>query len=460
MQPSQDRATYEKQLYDVALRATQAYQRRDLEVAVTAHRELVALAPHFSEAHSNLGVALFELGRLEEAVVAFNQAIATKPDSAEAYSNLGYALQELGRHDEALSALRRAVALRGDFADAHSNLGSVLQDGGETGEAVREFRAAIAATPDHAKAHNNLAHMLLRLGDYAEGWKEYEWRWQSVGIPPRAFSQPAWDGGPCAGKTILLHAEQGIGDTLQFLRFVPAVAARGARIILEVHPDLVDLCRGLPVAEVVAAGAPLPAFDQYLSLLSLPRVLGTLLETIPADGAYLRVPPGRDAVFAGLLAPTGKLRIGVAWAGNPNHPHDRKRSVPAALFARLASVAGVQLYSLQVGGGDGGAALAGAIDLAPYLSTFAETAAAVAQLDLCISVDTALAHLAGALFRPVWVLLPFSPDWRWLVERTDSPWYPTATLFRQRRPDDWAGVFDQVAGALEGFAANGVDSEP
>lgn len=432
----------------LATDAAAALAAGDFEAAIATYRRIVELVPGFSAAHSNLGVALFNLGRLGEAEAAFRRAIATKPDSAEAYSNLGYVLQELGRNDEALAALRHAVALKADCADAQSNLGAVLQAEGRVGEAADAFGRAAAISPEHAKARSNLGQVLLRNGDYAQGWREYEWRWQAVGLAPPRFVQPEWDGGPPAGRTLLLHAEQGQGDTIQFARFIPLLAAMGARVVLAAPPPLVELLGQLP-ATVVAAGQPLPPFDVHLALLSLPRVLGTTADTIPAEVPYLRSPPGRVPAVESLLAPSGRLRLGITWAGNPQHANDRRRSVPSRLFAPLCALPGVQVFSLQVGRTDDAVPPAGAVDLAPHLAAgWRATAAAIANLDLCICVNSAVAHLAGAMACPVWVLLPLAADWRWLLERTDLPWYPTARLFRQQRTGGWEAVMARVAAEL------------
>ncbi len=442
-----DLEALKEQLRALAVQAAVQHGAGNLEAAVELYRRMVELSPAISEVHSNLGVALFDLGRLDEAVAAFRLAIQLKPDSAEAHSNIGYALQEQGRHEEAAAALRRAIALKGDYAEAYSNLGNVLQQQGKTGEALEALHQATAVDPGHAKAHNNLAQILLRSGDYAAGWAEYEWRWYAVHLAPRSYAQPRWDGSPLAERTLLLYAEQGVGDTMQFVRYVPLVAALGGRVVLEVPRALVSLMEQLP-ATVVAAGDAIPAFDVHLPLMSLPRLFGTTVDTIPNQMPYLTPPPDRLAALAAPPAAAGLPRVGFAWAGNAQHPNDRKRSIPFRAIRPLLEVPGIQAFSLQVGRDGGEAAACGAVDLAPGLADFADTAAWIDRMDLCVCADTAVAHLAGAMGRPVWVLLPFAPDWRWMLDRADSPWYPTARLFRQASSGDWGDVVRRVAGEL------------
>ncbi len=434
-------------LRELATEAMAAQTERNLDKAIDAYRRMLELAPGLSEVHSNLGVALFDRGDLDGAVAAFEHAIALKPQSAEAHSNLGYALQEQGRHEEAEEALRRAIALKEDYAEAYSNLGNLLQQQGRADEAVAALHQATAIDPGHAKAHNNLAQVLLRGGDYEAGWREYEWRWHSIGLSPRAYPQPRWDGIPLPGRTILLYAEQGLGDTIQFVRYVRMVAALGMTVILEAPTVLAPLFRQCP-ATVVESGRALPPFDVHLPLMSLPLVFGTTVATIPADIPYLNPPGDRVAARDLPPAPPGARRIGFAWGGNPDHPNDRNRSLPYGALARLLDRPDIQAFSFQLGRNDGHPD-APMIDLAPRLNDFADTAAWLAGMDLCISADTAFAHLAGAMGKPVWILLPFSPDWRWLRERADSPWYPTARLFRQPAPGDWGSVLAAVERALD-----------
>jgi len=304
--------------------------------------------------------------------------------------------------------------------------------------------------------HWNLALALLVQGHFPEGWEEYEWRWKTKGLlsPRQLLPQPLWDGRPLAGRAILLHAEQGLGDTIQFIRYLPLVAQRGGRVIVECQPELQRLVQAMtPDIPVLARGQPLPDFAFQCPLLSLPKALGTTLATIPATVPYLHADAQNVQMWRDRLAGHGSaLKVGLIWAGNPHHKNDRNRSVKLASLAPLAQVPGVQFYSLQKG-----AAAAQAktpppgmdlIDRTDDLQDFADTAAMIANLDLVIAVDTSVVHLAGALAKPVWTLLPYCPDWRWLLKRQDSPWYPTMRLFRQPEIGDWDSVIQQLAAAL------------
>jgi Flp pilus assembly protein TadD len=415
----------------------------------------IARAPGCAAYHANLGNVLREQGDLPAATASFRRALALRPDFPEAHNNLGTALQELGEPEPALACFRRALALRPDYADALGNLGNALRDLGLAEAAVSCLRQAVRLRPGLAPAHHNLALALLACGEMAEGWQEYEWRWQA---PPlagsqRAWARPQWHGEAAPGRTLLIHAEQGFGDTLQFCRLAPLAASRFARVILEVPPPLVRLVRTLRgVDQVVAAGDALPAFDLQCPMLSLPRALGTTLEGIPATVPYLHADAAEAAVWRARLGGPG-LRVGLAWAGNPRRhlravaAVDRRRSLPPELLAPLLAQPGPRFVSLQK---DGPPALADAkvIDLMAEVHDFAATAALIENLDLVISVDTAVAHLAGALGRPVWLLDRFDSCWRWLGARRDSPWYPTLRRYRQPRWGDWASVVAEAAADL------------
>jgi tetratricopeptide (TPR) repeat protein len=426
-----------------------------LDEAIAAYRRAIEITPGLVSAYANLGIVLNDKGSVDEAIVAFRQAIAIKPDYAAAHSNLGLALKEKGFIDDAIAAYRQAIVIKPDFAAAHSNLGLALKEKGLIDEAISAQRRAIAIKPDFPEAHFGLAVTLLINGDHAEGWREYEWRWKGgtwEKITPREFIQPLWQGEDIAHKTLLVHAEQGHGDTLQFVRLIPMLAQRCKRVVLEARSQLVALLRraGLP-ATIVAKGEQLPDFDFHLPLLSAPAVLGTTEATIPTDVPYLSAEPARVAGWGDKIGTERGLKVGLVWAGNPKHKNDRNRSIAVEQLQPMLAVPGVRWFSLQVGerAGDLRRLSPGAVaDLSSRLTDFAETAAAIANLDLVVTVDTAVAHLAGALGRPVWVLLPFAPDWRWLLGREDSPWYPTARLFRQCRPGDWDEVFARIAAEL------------
>jgi len=378
-------------------------------------------------------------------VARYERALALVPDHPEALSNLGVALVDLGRPAEAIAHYERALVSQPDRAETHTNLGIALQRQGQHAEALVCYGRALALKPDYAEAHFNRAWALLWTGELDEGWLEYEWRF-TVARYDRKFDQPLWSGEPLAGQSILIHAEQGFGDTLQFVRYVPAVAERGGKVVLEVPKPLGRLAGTVAgVSEVVAAGDTLSAFDCHCPLLSLPRVFKTNLATIPDAVPYLSVSAEASAAWAERVAPASGLRVGIVWAGTTVGAIDLRSLQP------LWEVAGISWFSLQAGERCGDISLlhdVKIVDLSPWLTDFAETAAAVCQMDLVISVDTSVAHLAGALGRPVWIMLPYWPDWRWLIERADSPWYPTARLFRQKKAGDWSCVAREVAAAL------------
>ncbi|MBI3974419.1 MAG: tetratricopeptide repeat protein [Chloroflexi bacterium] len=447
------------------------------DLAVELIGSALARAPDVPSLHVNLANALRDRGDLDAAVAGYRRALALDPDSPVVHNNLGAVLRAQGKLDEAVASLERALALLPDHPEAHSNLGNALMHQGKRDAAMASFRRALALKPDHAEAHLGLAFPLLLVGDYGQGWAEYEWRWQCSSLPieRRPFTQPRWNGEPLAGRTILIHAEQGLGDTIQFARYVPLVAARGGRVVLECQPALVRLFQTVSGAtQVIAKGDPLPPFDLHAPLMSLPHILGTTLAGIPADLPYLH-PDATLLPFwsARIRAHTNALRpddpqrsptrplavpssrplaAGLVWSGNPDNPNNRNRSLPLAVLAPLARVPGVTFFSLQKGPAAAEAATPpdgmALVDLDPLLTDFVETAAAVRQLDLVITVDTSVAHLAGALGRPVWLLLACAADWRWLLDRDDSPWYPTVRLFRQSQPGDWNGLVARVAAEL------------
>ena len=435
-----------------------------LDEAVAYYRRALALKPDYAEAYSNLGNALKGQRKWEEAVGCYHRALELKPDYAEAHSNLGNALADQGKLEEAIKCYHRALQLKPDYVDAHLNLGCSFCDQGKLDEAFVCYRRALALKPDFADAHWNHSLLMLLTGDFERGWAEYEWRWQTKlkYFQPRGFSQPLWDGRPLAGRTILLHDEQGLGDTIQFVRYAPLVKERVGTVLFECHPRLLPLLKeSAGIDQIVARGAPLPPFDVRMPLLSVPAIFGSTLVNIPAPVPYLRADSERIAYWAKELAGLRGLRIGIAWQGDSDNTKDRQRSVSLAQFEPLAQVNDVRLVSLQKGPGAGQLhALAGRLtvfDLGDRLdaeAAFIDTAAVMMNLDLIVAVDTAVAHLAGALGVPVWLALPFVPDWRWLLEREDSPWYPQHRLFRQKRPGDWSEVFERIAGALAELVKN------
>jgi tetratricopeptide (TPR) repeat protein len=420
---------------------------RRYEQALASYDGALAINPDSAEAHSNRGVTLQKLRQLEEALASFDRALALRPDYADAHCNRGIALQELHRFDEALASYDRALALRPDFAEALCNRGITFQDLKRFGDALENMDRALALRPDYAEAHVNRALLLLLNGVFDEGWSAYEWRKKMTTWAPR-IAAPEWSGDDLASKRLLLYAEQGFGDTIQFVRYARLAAGRGARVFLEVQPPLKSLLAGVSgVAGVVAKGEPLPAFDLQCSLFSMPLMFKTSVETIPAHIPYISAPADRVAAWQGRLPRDGAL-VGLAWSGSPTHIRDHDRTMAFAQLAPLLAVPGVRFVSLQkeVRSSDAQALERSAvIDLRADLKDFADTAAVIAELDLVITVDTAVAHLAGAMGKLIWVMLPTIPSFRWLP---GSPWYPGARLFPKSATRKWDEVVARVAGEL------------
>jgi Tfp pilus assembly protein PilF len=404
--------------------------------------------------HLHVGAALHDLSRYEEAVASYRHALDISPNMGEIHNNLGNSLMALGRFAEAADSFSRSSELLPASPVPLTARATALQALGKVAEAEADCRRALVLDPSFAAAHWNLALNLLLQGRYAEGWQEYEWRWQKPNFtsPLRHTDVPLWDGSPLDGRTILLHAEQGFGDTIQFVRYATLVAQRGGTVVIECHPQLVQLMRTVEGVQSVASfGAALPPFSYQAPLLSLPRIFGTTLQTIPSGCPYVSITTEkREKWAAKLSAYPATLRVGLVWAGK-SYP-DPLRSCRLAEFASLSKL-NATFYSLQMGAGSEQADFPPAdmtlIDLTDQIHDFADTAALIEQLDLVISIDTAVAHLAGALGKPVYLMLPFAPDWRWLLERSDSPWYPTMQIFRQKLPGDWGEVILSVHAALD-----------
>jgi hypothetical protein len=433
------------------------------EQALASYDRALALRPHFVEAQVHRGNALRKLKRFEEALASCERTLALWPDRAAAYGNRAIVLHELRRFAEALADYDRAFAIEPDYLDALCNRGATFYELGRFEEALASYARALAVRPDFADAHYNEAHSRLLTGDLRRGFEKFEWRWK---IEPyasfrREFAQPQWLGTEeIAGKTILLHAADGFGDTIHLCRYTPVVAARAARVILEVQKPLQELMSSLAGgAQVLARGDPLPDFDLQCPLLSLPRAFGTELATIPSATPYLFVPPSRTASWNARLGPRHRPRIGLAWSGDPNHSNDRNRSIALDRFLPLLTGVDAIFVSVQRDVRDGDATVlqsrSDVLHFGPELKDFSDTAALISSLDLVISVDTSVAHLAGALAKPVWILLTFLPDWRWLLDREDSPWYPTARLFRQDGTRTWDDVITRVGAALQDFVRGG-----
>ena len=436
------------------------------KLAVDAARRAIAIDPNMPMALSNLGTALYELKDYEEAARAQRKAIAADPNFAAAHCNLGNALHALRRFDEAIAAYRRAVDIDPNYADGWANLGTTLHHNGSFDDGVVALRRAIALAPHHANAHSGLGILLLMRGDLGEGWDEYEWRLRSTERKGPRFPEEPWQGESLAGKHIYVQAEQGFGDTLQFARYLPLLAARAGKVTVRVHQQLVTLLReSLPAAITVLGdrGDPTP-YQCDAVLLSLPRLFKTRLETMPALVPYLRAPAEAVRRWRERLGKMSGLKVGVVWAGNPEHVNDQRRSIDLKLLEPLFAVRGAAFASLQVGpraadlkrlqrANKGRAGEPAIEDLSPAFTDFTDSASAVSTLDLVIAVDTSVAHLAGALGKPVWVLLPYVSDWRWMLHRDDNPWYPTMRLFRQSRGEQWPEVIARVARELKRVAA-------
>ena len=466
-------------------------QRGEMPKAISAYRRALELKPKFADAHNHLGSALRRQGKLVEAAAACRQALSLRPEYAEAHLNLGNVLRDQGHLDEATRSLHRAEQLTPNDANVHSNLGNCLQEQGFLDQAVAAYQRAIDLNPNHAKAHNNLgsalrsqgkleaasasyrraleiepnlpdAHwnlalLLLSQAEFERGWEEYEWRWKTGKLPAKDFHQPLWDGGRLDGRTILVHAEQGMGDTLQFVRYLWQVKESGGTVVFECQRPLLRLLRKIAgVDMLIALGDELPAFDVHAPLLSLPRIFKTSLSTIPAKVPYLHAEPALVQVWKEHLDEFRGMKIGICWQGSPTWNRDQHRSIPLRHFARLARIPGVSLLSLQKGHGleqldclnDDVTVTNFDSRLDEQTGPFVDTAAVMANLDLVVTCDTAIAHLAGGLGVPVWLAEEFVAEWRWLQDRADTPWYPTMRIFRQHQPGDWGDVFARIESAL------------
>jgi tetratricopeptide (TPR) repeat protein len=421
-----------------------------IKEATAVYEDGLRLEPDYVEVHNNLGNALREDGRLDEAVAHYQQALRLRPDYAEAYNNLGNALRDAGDLDGAAAHFLKALRINTGYAEPYNNLGITRLHQGRLADALLCYEQALQLKADYTDAHKNRALAWLAAGDYENGWPEYEWRWRGKELRPRQFQQPRWDGSALAGRTILLHGEQGLGDTLQFIRYALLVKQRDGRVIVECPRGLCGLLSGCPgVDEFCPQGPPLPAFDVHCPLLSLPAVLRTTLQTVPALVPYLFPRPELLKEWHRRLRQTSRFKIGIAWQGSPQYRGDRQRSIPLEQFLPLAHLPGVELISLQKGPGveQLGNAREMVVDFGAELDaqgTFLDTAAIMKNIDLVITADTATGHLAGALGVPVWIALCFASDWRWLRGREDSPWYPTVRLFRQHEPGAWSEVFTRL----------------
>ncbi len=421
---------------------------------------LVALCPDIADAHNILGSIYQQKGDLEEAIASYLKAINCGTDAYMAYNNLGCALRLRGDVEGATAAYRKSLEINPDFPAAMNNLGTALRDQGCLDESIAWYRKAIQLNPDFAEAHWNLSFALLLKGDYEEGWEEYEWIWK-LKPPMRNLPQPRWDGTALKGKSILVYAEQGFGDVIQFARYIPLVAEREGTVIVGCQRELKDLLRSVQgVTFVVAFGERVPVFHVQCPLPSLPRLFKTTLDSIPDSMPYLHADRATVEKWKKRIgARTSALKVGLAWAGSAGHLNDYNRSCRLDLFLPIARMPGVQLISLQKEipprwASDSLSQLH-VLDFMDEVENFLDTAGIIENLDIVISVDTAVAHLAGALGKRVWTLLPYAPDWRWMLHREDSPWYPTMRLFRQPSPGDWKSVIVRVQSVLEDLMGKG-----
>lgn len=432
-------------------------KQKKFDEAATSYRSALAIDSDFVPAHNGLGAALLSLGQLDEAEIAFGEALDLDPRNAEAYCNIGNLWRNSGNLEKAVESLQRALEIQPGLIEAHINLGNALKSLGDTEGSLESYKNALAIDLKNPETHWNYAQMLLLKGRFKEGWPEYEWRSQCSEFQSMNFSAegPKWDGDDLNGKSVLLHAEQGLGDTIQFIRFASVIAEQGGEVMVECPPAiswLVQTAPGVRMANKIDRSVPC---DFQTSLTSLPHILKIEEETIPAEVPYFSVNTDWAENWGKKLGDEG-FRVGINWQGNPSYKADGNRSMALRFFEPLAKIPSVRLISLQKKNGleQLQSLPAGMIvetlgdDFDEGPDAFIDTSAVMMNLDLIITSDTSVAHLAGALARPVWTLLPFVPDWRWMLDRDDSPWYPSMRLFRQETVGDWVGVFANVEKAL------------
>jgi tetratricopeptide (TPR) repeat protein len=461
--PCYQKAVFLKPDYAVAyLNLGSVFQgANQVEAAIENYKKALLFKPEYADAYCNLGNAFKDLGRFDSAVDHYRHALEIAPGFFDAHNNLGLTFQSLEQYADAADSYKRALVINPDVADTLCNLGFVLGGLLRHQEALASYAAALRLQPDCLAAYFNEGLTRLLLGDFESGFKRYEWRWRLSGLKKhvRDFAQPLWLGEESLrDKTVLLHAEQGFGDTIQFCRYTKLVAAKGATVLLEVQPGLDSLLSGLEgVSQVLVKGEPLPAFDYHCPLMSLPLAFNTNLTSIPSASFYLASDPARVAAWREKLGEKTQLRVGLAWSGNRGHLNDHHRSIALARFVELLSDR-VQNVCLQNEVSESDRQIMSCRKDIGYfgddLLDFSETAALLSQMDLVISIDSVIAHLAGAMGKPVWLLLPFSPDWRWLMDRDNSPWYPSARLFRQPRYGDWDSVVSMLAKEVDVWSRN------
>ncbi|WP_321881751.1 tetratricopeptide repeat protein [Paraburkholderia bannensis] len=450
-------ATPTDQLQHAARICQLAHRHAD---AVALYERLLALMPDHATSLHGAAMSLVQLEQGDAALACLARLGRRYPKAPEVHYNRGTLLGQLGRYDEELDAYRQAIALKPDFVAAYTNLGVALRDLHRFDDALRQFKKALSIDTNDAGARTNRAQTNLLLGEFEHGWREYEWRWRDGTMSHGFPDATQWKGQPLDGKTVFVHEEQGFGDTLQFVRFIERLQQRGANVIVRVQDALVDLLQNVAgAASVIGEAAAVPAFDYHLPMLSLPHALALREAEFATPGAYLHADEAAFAAWSDVIGTqeegARRLRVGVVWSGNPTHLNDRNRSIALAELAPLFD-ADAHFVSLQKDLRERDRACADElvqrgrlIDAGARLTTFAATAALVAQLDLVITVDTAVAHLAGALGKPVWIALPYTPDWRWQMQRDDSPWYANARLFRQARRNEWSSVVTALREAID-----------
>lgn len=438
-------------------------KRGQLEEARDSYHRALEIRPNESIILTNLGTVLHKLGQSDQAIATYRQALAVTPDLPDTLLNLGHAAHESNRLEDAEKSYQRALEIAPNYPEAMTGLGIVAHKKGEFNTALDWYQHALSHRPDMALAHYNEGLTRLLLGDLPTGWEKYERRWQTDGFKAHGFAQPLWSTATPVRQTVLLHCEQGFGDSIQFIRYAPLVKSLGYTVAVLSPPPLERLLRTVKGIDHLASHSDrLPPWDCQAPMLSLPHLLGTTLSTIPSPSPYLFAEEALTIPFKESLDGQPGLKVGVAWRGNPTHVNDRNRSIDARVFARLCRVAGCRFINLQKDIRPDELAIfsnVAFLDWTPQIKDFADTAALISQLDLVISVDTAVAHLAGAMGCRGWILLPQIPDWRWLWQRSDSPWYPSLQLFRQHENEGWEAVITRVADQLEKMTAMGAETQ-
>ncbi len=433
--------------------------RKDLKSAMQSFQEAVRIQPVYEDAYFNMGLALKKQGRLEAAITHFRMALRFDPENSAAHYNLGNIYKILNQPDAAISHYQTAIRIKPHLKEAYNNLGLVFKEIGRVESAIPLYRQAIALNPHFAEAHWNLSIALLLTGRFHEGFREYEWRFLKTnreGTYPYVFDIPRWQGTSFKGKRLFVHSEQGLGDTIQFIRYLPMIKQMGGTVVFETFRPLIDLLKDFAAVDELVEISPhrncAQGCDYFIPLMSLPGLLGTETETIPSQVPYIKAPP-RQTKYWGPRLQTDHLKVGLVWSGKVNSNDNRPFSLESLM--PLTQIRGVRFFGLQKGPtGSAFTALPhppAVTNLGEALHDFSYTAGVIHHLDLVISIDTSVAHLAGAMGKPTWTLLPFVPDWRWLLDREDSPWYPTMKLFRQPAPGDWQSVFQRVAKELQEY---------